>query len=83
MNAPLADRMRPKTLDDVVGQPATVGEALQILGEHTEPDSPRWAVAGGWRTATLSWSLTLVMAAIFFASLAGSTTKVAEPSDTT
>jgi hypothetical protein len=40
----------------------------QKLGDHTEPDSPPWAQAGGWRTWTLSWSLTLVMASIFLAS---------------
>ena len=40
----------------------------QKVGDHTQPDSPAWAQAGGWRTWTLSWSLTLLMAAIFLAS---------------
>lgn len=42
----------------------------QKLGAHTQPDSPAWAKAGGWRTATYSWSLTLMMAAVFVASWA-------------
>jgi len=40
----------------------------QKLGAHTEPDSPKWARAGGVRTAVYSWSLPLVMGAIFVAS---------------
>jgi hypothetical protein len=40
----------------------------QKLGDHTEPESPAWAKAGGWRTLTFSWSLTLVMGSIFLAS---------------
>jgi uncharacterized protein (DUF486 family) len=38
----------------------------QLLGEHTKPDSPKWAKAGGWRTTVYSNSLGLVMAAILF-----------------
>lgn len=40
----------------------------QKLGEHTVKDSPAWAKAGGARTLIFSWSLTLVMAAIFLVS---------------
>jgi hypothetical protein len=40
----------------------------QLLGEHAKPGSPRWAKAGGWRTAVLSNSLLLVMGAIWIAS---------------
>ncbi|WP_205474032.1 DUF6766 family protein [Nocardioides sp. SYSU D00038] len=40
----------------------------QKVGPHADADSPRWAAAGGWRTAVFSWSLTLVMAGIFLAS---------------
>jgi membrane protein implicated in regulation of membrane protease activity len=40
----------------------------QLLGEHTEPDSPRWARTGGWRTAVFSNSVLLVMTAIWIAS---------------
>ncbi|HEX2087374.1 MAG TPA: DUF6766 family protein [Solirubrobacteraceae bacterium] len=36
----------------------------QKLGEHTEPDSPKWAKAGGWRTAIYSNSLLLLMGAL-------------------
>ncbi|MCW2839360.1 MAG: hypothetical protein JWR55_843 [Aeromicrobium sp.] len=43
----------------------------QKLGEFTEPGSPAWAKAGGVRTAIYSWSLTLVMLAIFLASWLG------------
>jgi uncharacterized protein DUF6766 len=42
----------------------------QKLGRHTEPDSPAWAKAGGWRTQVFSWSLILLMGAIFLASWA-------------
>ena len=37
----------------------------QSSGAHAEPDSPRWAKAGGWRLAIYSNSLVLVMATIW------------------
>lgn len=40
----------------------------QKIGRYAEPDSPAWAGAGGWRTLVFSWSLALVMGAIFVAS---------------
>jgi hypothetical protein len=40
----------------------------QALGAHLRPDSPRWARAGGLRTAVYSNSLVLVMAAIWLSS---------------
>ena len=40
----------------------------QKIGEHSTPESPRWARAGGWRTAVYSSSLALVMASIFLGS---------------
>ncbi|HWD02026.1 MAG TPA: DUF6766 family protein [Amycolatopsis sp.] len=40
----------------------------QLLGEHARPDSPRWATAGGWRTAVFSRSLGMVMGGIFLLS---------------
>ena len=40
----------------------------QKIGTFADPDSPRWAAAGGARTSVFSWSLSLVMGAIFFAS---------------
>jgi hypothetical protein len=40
----------------------------QKVGAHAEPDSPRWARIGGWRTAIYSNSLLLVMASIWIAS---------------
>lgn len=40
----------------------------QKLGPYTDPDSPVWARSGGWRTGIYSWSLTLMMAAIFLGS---------------
>jgi hypothetical protein len=52
------------------GEEGLESDEEQKLGVHTEPDSPAWAKAGGWRTWTLSWSLTLVMGAIFLASWA-------------
>jgi hypothetical protein len=40
----------------------------QRLGKHIQPDSPRWARAGGWRTVLFSNSLLLVMTTIWIAS---------------
>ena len=40
----------------------------QKLGAHATPRSPRWARAGGLRTALFSHSLVLVMGAIWLAS---------------
>jgi hypothetical protein len=50
-----------KQLDQVGLEP----DSDQKLGEHAQPDSPRWARTGGWRTTVFSWSLALVMGAIF------------------
>jgi hypothetical protein len=52
-------------------QPNEVGlesDRQQLLGRHTSEDSPAWARAGGWRTGIFSWSLGLVMAALFLLS---------------
>jgi uncharacterized protein DUF6766 len=43
----------------------------QLIGRHAQPNSPRWAKLGDWRTTLYSNSLVLVMAAIFFASWFG------------
>jgi hypothetical protein len=43
-------------------------DARQLVGEHAQRNSPRWAKVGGWRTRLYSNSLLLVMLAIFFAS---------------
>ena len=40
----------------------------QKVGRYAEPDSPRWAQVGGWRTRVYSSSLGLVMGAIFLMS---------------
>jgi uncharacterized membrane protein YeiB len=40
----------------------------QKVGHFSDEASPRWAAVGGLRTLVYSWSLTLVMAAIFVAS---------------
>ncbi len=45
--------------------------AEQKVGEHADPDSPRWARAGGWRTRLFSNSLLLVMGTIWLASWLG------------
>ncbi len=37
----------------------------QKIGKHADPDSPRWAKAGGWRTQLYSNSLLAAMTAIF------------------
>jgi hypothetical protein len=46
-------------------------DAHQLVGEHAQPNSPRWAKVGGWRTALYSNSLLLVMAVIFVGSWFG------------
>jgi hypothetical protein len=40
----------------------------QLIGEHAQRNSPRWAKLGGWRTHVYSNSLLLLMTALFFAS---------------
>src|SRR5690606_5055185 len=40
----------------------------QLVGRHAQPDSPKWAKAGGWRTTLYSSSLLMVMGAIFLVS---------------
>ena len=46
----------------------TESDAEQMVGEHARRDSPRWARAGGIKTAIYSNSLIIVMSAIFVAS---------------
>jgi uncharacterized protein DUF6766 len=43
-------------------------DEMQRVGAHATADSPRWARAGGWRTAVFSRSLGLVMAGLFLLS---------------
>jgi hypothetical protein len=40
----------------------------QQIGAYAEPDSPKWARAGGWRLALYSRSLGLVMGTLFLGS---------------
>lgn len=40
----------------------------QLVGAYAKERSPRWAAVGGLRTVVFSWSLALVMAAIFLLS---------------
>jgi hypothetical protein len=53
-----------KELDRTGGE----SDEEQKVGAHADPDSPRWARVGGWRTAIYSNSLLLVMASIWLAS---------------
>lgn len=51
--------------------PSSIGlgtDKEQKLGRYTTDNSPAWAKAGGVRTSIFSWSLTIVMATIFFVS---------------
>jgi len=43
-------------------------DAEQRIGEGADPDSPRWARLGGWRTRIYSHSLLIVMIAIWLGS---------------
>ena len=45
-------------------------EKKQKVGRHADPESPRWAKVGGWRTALYSNSLGLVMGLFFLGSWA-------------
>ncbi|MGI8662112.1 MAG: DUF6766 family protein [Acidimicrobiales bacterium] len=46
----------------------TESDEKQMVGEHADPDSPRWARTGGLRTLVYSRSLVLWMGALFFGS---------------
>jgi hypothetical protein len=46
----------------------TESDEDQKVGEHAEPDSPKWAKAGGLRTFVYSWSLLIVMGMIWVGS---------------
>jgi len=50
------------------GEEGLESDEDQLLGEHTKPDSPRWAKAGGLRTRIYSNSLLLVMTSIWLLS---------------
>ena len=50
------------------GQEGGESDEEQKVGEHAEPDSPRWAKAGGLRTVVYSNSLLALMAAIWVGS---------------
>ena len=43
-------------------------DSAQKVGKQANSHSPKWARVGGLRTAVYSWSLTLLMAALFFGS---------------
>jgi Domain of unknown function (DUF6766) len=51
----------------VVGEEGLESDKRQKVGRFAQPDSPRWAGTGGWRTALYSSSLGLVMGAVFLA----------------
>ena len=51
-----------------LGRVGRESDKEQMLGAHAKPDSPRWAKAGGLRTAVFSNSLLLVMGSIWIAS---------------
>ena len=49
-------------------KPGLESDEAQKVGSQATADSPRWAKVGGVRTVLFSWSLSLVMGAIFLAS---------------
>jgi hypothetical protein len=51
-----------------LGKAGGESDEEQKVGEHADPDSPRWARVGGWRTRIYSNSLVIVMTAIWLAS---------------
>jgi hypothetical protein len=50
------------------GDTGRESDEKQMVGAFARPDSPRWARAGGWRTAVYSHSLVTVMTGIFLLS---------------
>jgi hypothetical protein len=57
-------RQRGSTESKRMDEPTIPSDEDEHIGQHAKPDSPRWAKAGGWRTAVFSNSLLLVM--LFF-----------------
>jgi uncharacterized protein DUF6766 len=51
-----------------LGKAGLESDQDQKVGSYAEASSPRWAAVGGVRTLTYSWSLSIVMGLIFFAS---------------
>ena len=52
-------------------EPGRESDQKQRLGRWLPPGAPKWARAGGWRRAVYSWSLLIVMGAIWIASWLG------------
>ncbi len=50
------------------GEEGTESERDQKMGEHSKPDSPKWATAGGLREFVFSNSLLMLMTAIWIGS---------------
>jgi hypothetical protein len=55
-----------------VGEEGKESDEEQKVGAHTEPSSPPWAKAGGWRTALYSRSLGALMGGLFLLTWAAS-----------
>jgi len=51
-----------------LGEAGRESDADQLVGDHADERSPRWARVGGLRTRLYSHSLVLVMGAVWFAS---------------
>jgi hypothetical protein len=54
-----------------LGDEGRESDEKQLVGPYAQQRSPRWAKAGGWRTAIYSNSLLIVMATLFFGSWFG------------
>ena len=63
----LVQKGSPESSDE----PGLESDQRQKLGRHAPPNAPKWARAGGWRRAIYSWSLLIVMGAIWIASWLG------------
>jgi hypothetical protein len=59
---------RGSTESKPLGKEGLESDEEQKVGEHAEPDSPKWAKAGGWRLAIYSHSLLVVMTIIWLGS---------------
>ena len=52
-------------------KPGGTSDREEKVGKYAERSSPKWAKAGGWRTALYSYSLPLLMGTLFIASWFG------------
>jgi hypothetical protein len=58
---------RGSTESKAPGRSGGESDEDQKIGRHADPDSPKWAKAGGWRTGLFANSFVIVMGSIWTA----------------